>query len=83
MQTTIQKWGNSQAIRLPKAILELVFMQENDPVEIVADNDAIIIKKATRHRRARKCLDERFKNYTGDYKCTEFDCGQPVGNEAW
>ncbi|MCL2571947.1 MAG: AbrB/MazE/SpoVT family DNA-binding domain-containing protein [Defluviitaleaceae bacterium] len=29
MQTTIQKWGNSQAIRLPKAILELVFMQEN------------------------------------------------------
>jgi len=83
MQTTIQKWGNSQAVRLPKSILESVFLQENDPVEIVAQHDFILIKKATRPRRARKSLEERFENYTGDYKCTEYDWGAPVGKEVW
>ena len=83
MLTTIQKWGNSQAVRLPKALLETVFLQENDTVEIVAERDLIIIKKATRARRAKKSLEERFENYTGDYQCTEYDWGTPVGKEVW
>ena len=28
MQTTIQKWGNSQGIRIPKAYLEAVGLAE-------------------------------------------------------
>ncbi|MCL2081535.1 MAG: AbrB/MazE/SpoVT family DNA-binding domain-containing protein [Oscillospiraceae bacterium] len=83
MVTTIQKWGNSQAVRLPKAILETVLLQENDTVEITAENDTIIIKKTARKRRAKKSLEERFENYTGDYKCTEYDWGKPVGREIW
>jgi antitoxin MazE len=34
MYTTIQKWGNSQAVRLPKDILEEANLQENDKVQI-------------------------------------------------
>jgi len=83
MYTTIQKWGNSQAVRLPKNILEELFLQENDSVEITAVNDNIIIKKATRKRRAKKSLEERFENYMGDYQCTEYDWGKPVGKEVW
>ena len=62
MMTTIQKWGNSQGVRLPKTILDILFLQENDPVEITAENNSIIIKKATRKRRAKKSLEERFTN---------------------
>jgi len=83
MVTTIQKWGNSQAVRLPKVILEAVLFQENDPVEIVAENDCIIIKKPSRARRAKKSLEKRFENYTGDYKCMEYDWGAPSGKEVW
>ncbi|MCL2011031.1 MAG: AbrB/MazE/SpoVT family DNA-binding domain-containing protein [Synergistaceae bacterium] len=83
MITTIQKWGNSQGVRLPKAVLDVLFLQENDPVEIVAENDTIIIKKAARKRRAKKSLEERFINYAGNYQCMEWNTGKPVGNEAW
>ena len=83
MMTIIQKWGNSQGVRLPKTILDALSLQENDAVEIVAENNSIIIKKATRKRRAKKCLEERFKNYTGNYQCTEWETGKPVGKEVW
>jgi len=85
MNTTIQKWGNSQAVRLPRPILEAALLQENDLVEIVAEDNSIIIKKVEpmRKRRAKKSLEERFKDYNGDYKCSEFDWGEPVGEEVW
>ena len=83
MYTTIQKWGNSQAVRLPKYILESVSLEENDRIEITSDNDAINIKKTARKNRAKKSLQERFEGYTGDYQCEEYDWGPPVGKEVW
>ena len=83
MTGTIQKWGNSNAVRLPKNILDELLLQENDTVEIIAENDSIIIRKAVRKRRAKKSLEERFENYNGDYKCEEIDWGPPVGEEVW
>jgi len=83
MTTTIQKWGNSQGIRLPKVLLDRLFLSENDKVELVAENDSIILKKATRKRRANKSLEERFKGYSGNYLCNECDWGEPLGNEVW
>ncbi|MCL2044165.1 MAG: AbrB/MazE/SpoVT family DNA-binding domain-containing protein [Treponema sp.] len=83
MLTTIQRWGNSQGVRLPKPILDELFLQENDQVEIVSENSSIVIRKATRKRRAKKSLEELFTNYTGNYKCEEWDTGMPVGKEVW
>ena len=81
--TTIQKWGNSQGVRLPKAVLDVLSLRENDAVEMVAENNEIIIRKATHKRRAKKSLEERFAGYTGDYQCEECDTGKPVGIEVW
>ena len=83
MTTTVQRWGNSQAVRIPKPILESLLMKENDKVEILADNDVIIIRKVKRKRRANKSLDERFCGYKGNHVCMEHDWGDPVGNEVW
>jgi len=83
MTTTVQKWGNSQGVRLPKAILEQLLLKENDRVEITAINDTIVIKRKTRQRRAKKSLEERFENYDGNYQCAEYDWCEPVGNEVW
>jgi len=83
MTATIQKWGNSQGIRIPKYILDALSLQENDAVDIVTENDSIIIKKVARRRRAKKSLTERFSDYSGIYQCVEFDWGKPAGNEVW
>ena len=45
MNTTIQKWGNSQGVRIPKSILEAVSFKTNDRVDITAEDNKIIIRK--------------------------------------
>ena len=80
MHAIIQKWGNSQAIRLPKGILEVADLHENDRVEIKADNDSIVIKRINKKH---KTLEERLDGYAGDYKCSEWDTRETKGKEAW
>ena len=47
MQAMIQKWGNSQGIRIPKAFLEALGMTENDLVELNRVDDNIVITIST------------------------------------
>lgn len=75
---TIQKWGNSQGIRLPKGILAAARMQENDDVEIIADKETITLRKMRRP----KSLDELFADYHGDYHPQELDMGGDIGREV-
>jgi antitoxin MazE len=78
MFTTIQKWGNSQAVRIPKAILEIADMGENDRVELSVENGKILITPVKKH----KPLQERIADYKGDYSCSEWDTGKPMGKEV-
>lgn len=79
MYTTIQKWGNSQAVRLPKAILEMVELRENDKVEIKVENGNLVIVPVKKH----KTLKERLVEYKEDYICSEWDIGKPMGKEVF
>ena len=83
MLASIQKLEDTQAVCLPEAILNELFLQENDMIDITTENDSIVIRKAARKRHAVKSLAERFAGYTGDYQCFEADTGKPVGMEAW
>ena len=78
MTTTIQKWGNSQGIRIPKIILDMVNWNENEQITIAVDNGKLIMEKAKR-----KNIKELFENYNEDYKSTEIDWGEPKGEEIW
>ncbi|MDF9407956.1 AbrB/MazE/SpoVT family DNA-binding domain-containing protein [Pelotomaculum isophthalicicum JI] len=80
MFATIQKWGNSQAVRLPKGVLEEVAMRENDRVEIRVENGSIIISRANKKH---KTIEERLAGYNGDYRSAEWDTGSPRGKEVW
>ena len=44
MYATIQKWGNSNGLRFPKALLDAIGLKENDRVELIQSADAITIK---------------------------------------
>lgn len=81
MYGNIQRWGNSQALRLPKAILESAFLKEKDKVEIVVVKNEIIIRKADEIKH--KTLAERLKNFSGEYKGEEWNTGKVTGKEIW
>lgn len=78
MYGTIQKWGNSQGIRIPKSVLAAAQMNENDDVEIIVTQEAITLRKVRR----RRSLDDLFAGYRGDYQPVEFDTGADVGREV-
>lgn len=49
-ETTVQKWGNSLAVRIPKEIAEYVAIQQGSEVEFKVINGAITLvpKKKTK-----------------------------------
>lgn len=79
MTAKLQKWGNSQAIRLTKEVLNAAQFRENETVEIFADESGIRIQKAQKI----ETLEDLFKNYEDKYECAEWDTGSPVGKEVW
>ncbi len=78
MQAVIQKWGNSQAVRLPRAVLNAANMRENDAVSIDVQENLITLRKLPQ----RRTLDDLFAGYTGDYRPAEYDFGADVGMEV-
>lgn len=81
MTTTIQKWGNSQGIRLPKYILDTINWNTNEEIEIKVENGKIVIEKPV--QRERKNIKELFANFDGEYQPTVIDWGKPMGEEIW
>lgn len=77
-QTQIQSWGNSQAVRLPKIILENAQLSLNEKVEIKVVGGNIIITKAKP-----KTFKELMEGFEGTYKYKEWDTGKPVGKEVF
>lgn len=79
MVTTIQKWGNSQGIRIPKFLLDAVNWSENEEIEVRAEEDKIIIQKTEK----RKNIMEFFNDCEETYERVEVDWGEPTGDEIW
>ena len=46
MRIKIAKWGNSAAIRLPKAMLELMQVGEGSELELVMEGDRLVVSRA-------------------------------------
>ena len=63
MYATIQKWGNSLGLRIPKPLLDALGIHENDRVELLSDHDSITIRKVSAP--AHKTLEERLTAYYG------------------
>ena len=88
MITTIQKWGNSQGLRLPKALLDSIGLRENDRVELIEEGDGIRIQKAAQPQH--RTLEERLTAFYGKpldeialIESEEIDWGRTEGSEVW
>lgn len=80
MVTKVQKWGNSQGLRLAKHILESASIAIGDDVEVIVGEEQIIIKKVVKPKFD---LAEMVARMPRDYKAREESFGKPVGKEEW
>lgn len=80
MEAKLQKWGNSDGIRIPSNILKSLNLKTNDKVEIRCDNDKIIISKL---KKKKISLEERFAKYKGDNYAKDFEWDEARGKELW
>ncbi|GAB2884553.1 AbrB/MazE/SpoVT family DNA-binding domain-containing protein [Paraburkholderia jirisanensis] len=83
MELSIQKWGNSAAVRLPTALLEQLKVALGDKLEVDVRAEGIMLKPA-RHKYA---LDDLVAQC--DPKApmpadlAAWNSIRPVGREAW
>jgi len=82
MLTKIQKWGNSQGLRLAKSLLADAKLDVGDEVDISVKNGAMIVTPARRIR-GRYNLKDLVERIPENYEAGEIDWGEPVGKEAW
>ena len=80
MVSKVQKWGNSQGLRLSKHVLELADIAVGDDVEIIVGDGQITVKKVPR---TKYDLAELVTRIPKSYRAKEVDFGPPIGKEEW
>jgi antitoxin MazE len=75
------KWGNSLAVRIPKAMADA---SDGKRAEIKVENGTLVLRPIVRPaRKSRYTLDELLSGMTRDNVPQEVDWGPRRGNETW
>lgn len=82
MITRIQKWGNSQGIRIGKELLQAMALEVGDSVEVAVGEGALVVTPARRVRGGVR-LKDLVAAIPADAETVEVDWGAPLGSEVW
>ena len=82
MITTVQKWGNSQGLRLSKTLLADIAMSVGDAVEVAVRDGALIVTPVRRVRGGHN-LRDLVRRIPKGHQSAELDWGPRVGHEVW
>ncbi len=80
--TKIQQWGNSQGLRISKALLAELGVETGDDVDIAVQNGALVITPVRRVRGGHQ-LRDLVRRIPKDAPTGELEWGPPRGREAW
>ena len=80
MEVQVKKWGNSQGIRFPKAIMQEAGIQVDDVLQVDVEDGKIILSKPFYHKTLKERVLESGVPLSG---IGELDWGEPAGNEVW
>ena len=83
VEIRIQKWGNSDGIRIPSSILKSLDLKTNDKVRLIEEDDKIIISK---FKKKHLTLEDRFELFeqSNNYENSiveSYDWGEDLGKE--
>jgi len=79
MVAKVQKWGNSQGLRLAKHVLESARIAVGDEVEVIPQEGQILIKRIS----SKFDLAEMVSRMPRKYKPLEESFGKARGKEEW
>jgi antitoxin MazE len=79
MKTTVQKWGNSLAIRIPRNISRDTKVTEGSSVDVTVDNGNIILSPSANQY----SLKELLKKVKEENIHSEISTGDRMGGEIW
>lgn len=79
MKTLVSKWGNSLALRIPKALAENHAIEEGSSLEIIESSEGIIIKPISE----KPSLDNLLAGITKENLHTEVSTGEAQGKKFW
>ena len=82
MITRIQKWGNSQGLRIARTLLADAHIAVGDEVDLLVQDGAILVRPSGRVR-GRHSLRKLVARIPKGYRPGEVDTGRPVGKETW
>lgn len=77
--TQVVGWGNSQAIRIPREMLETLQISEGDEVELKVEEGVLKVRPVN----PKLTLESLVAQITPENCHKELDWGKPVGNEVW
>ncbi|MCC6300590.1 MAG: AbrB/MazE/SpoVT family DNA-binding domain-containing protein [Anaerolineales bacterium] len=80
MLTKVQRWGNSLALRIPKAFALDAQLENDSMVEISVVDGQIIVKPVSAPSWT---LEELLRGINKRNIHSEIDTGDPAGNEVW
>lgn len=79
MKTTVQKWGNSLAVRIPRPFADEIHLEENSTVDLTVRSGKLVIVPAE----PAMTLDALVDQITDENRHDEIETGPRVGNEIW
>ena len=80
MQTTIQQWGNSLALRIPKAFAHQTSIKKGSAVSLSLENGCLVVRPLKPRKYS---LKELVSKITPQNRHPETDWGKPRGKEVW
>jgi antitoxin MazE len=80
MKTAVQRWGNSLALRIPRAYAAETRISEGSEVELTLKSGALVIRPVVRQRHA---LADLLKRITPSNRHASVETGHPAGKEVW
>lgn len=83
MESRLQKWGNSDGIRIPSSFLKSLNLKTNDKVELTQEKDKIIISKPKKKHLTLEERFELFESLSAEEKgnIEIYDWGEDLGKE--
>jgi antitoxin MazE len=80
METRVQKWGNSLALRIPKPLADEVGLKDNSPVQLSLHDRQLVVVPMLEPALS---LEALLSQVTEANRHGEISTGPAVGGEAW
>jgi antitoxin MazE len=80
VKSKVQRWGNSLAVRIPKAFAEEVGLTDNSSIEMRLVKGGLLVEPSSTWTPS---LDELLDGVTDSNLHDEVDSGPAQGSEAW